>query len=149
MAQREGRPPKATLAGGLAELAADEYRKLLDIAAGARYPQRPALTYLAPLYTWLEMSRRRLTRLPLLVSLYRNYWRFRRARGRLPDAITGGEPFELAEALAVRFDAAAPGVETRRAVRFCASCRLCCCWSRSAACSRLTGSRPTRRNPPW
>jgi len=110
-AQREGRPPKATLAGGLAELAANEYEKLLDIAAGARYPQRPALTYLAPLYTWLEMSRRRLTRLPLLVSLYRNYWRFRRARGRLPDAITGGEPFELAEALAVRFDAAAPGVE--------------------------------------
>ena len=26
---------------------------LLDIAAGARYPRRPALTYLAPLYTWL------------------------------------------------------------------------------------------------
>jgi len=110
-AQREGREPKATLAGGLAELAAGEYRKLLDIAAGARYPRRPALTYLAPLYTWLEMSRRRLARLPLIVSLYRNYWRFRRARGRLPDAITGGEPFELAEALAVRFEVSAPGVE--------------------------------------
>jgi len=57
------------------------------------------------------MSRGRLARLPLIVSLYRNYWRFRRARGRLPDAITGGEPFELAEALAVRFDVSAPGVE--------------------------------------
>lgn len=110
-AQREGRPPSATLAGGIAELAADGHRKLLDIAAGARYPQRPALTYLAPLYTWLEMSRRRLTRLPLLRSLYGNYFRFRRARGRLPDAITGGAPFELGEALAVRFDVGAPGVE--------------------------------------
>ena len=110
-ARREGQPPKATLAGGLAELAADDHRRLLDIAAGARYPRRPALTYLAPLYTWLEMSRRRLARLPLLVSLYRNYVRFRRGRGRLPDAITGGEPFELGEALAVRFDLGAPGVE--------------------------------------
>jgi len=96
-AQRDGRPPTVTLAGGLAELAADDYRKLLEIAAGARYPRRPTLTYLA-LYTWLEMSRRRLSRLPLLLSLYGNYVRFRRARGRLPDVITGGTPFELAEA---------------------------------------------------
>ena len=110
-ARREGRSAPATLAGGLAELAAGDYRKLLDIAAGARYPRRPALTYLAPLYTWLEMSRRRLARLPLLRSLYRNYFRFRRQRGRLPDAITGGAPFELAEVLAVRFDVGAPGVE--------------------------------------
>jgi Fe-S-cluster containining protein len=110
-ARAAGRPPAATLAGGLAELAADDHRKLLEIAAGARYPRRPALTYLAPLYTWLEMSRGRLARLPLLVSLYRNYVRFRRGRGRLPDAITGGEPFELAEALAVRFEIGAPGVE--------------------------------------
>ena len=52
-ARREGRAAPATLAGGLADLAAGDYRKLLDIAAGARYPRRPALTYLAPLYTWL------------------------------------------------------------------------------------------------
>ena len=110
-ARAEGRPPRATLAGGLAELAADDYRKLVEIAAGARYPRRPALTYLAPLYTWLEMSRRRLARLPLLVSLYRNYVRFRRGRGRLPDAITGGDPFELRDVLAVRFEIGAPGVE--------------------------------------
>jgi len=110
-AQREGRPPTVTLAGGLAELAADDYRKLLEVAAGARYPRRPTLTYLAPLYTWLEMSRRRLSRLPLLLSLYGNYVRFRRARGRLPDVITGGTTFELAEALGVRFDIRSPGVE--------------------------------------
>lgn len=110
-AQREGRPSKATLASGLAELAADDYRKLLDIAAGARYPRRPALTHLAPLYTWLEMSRGRLARLPLLRSLYRNYVRFRRARGRLPDAITGGAPLELADVLMVRVDLGAAGVE--------------------------------------
>jgi Fe-S-cluster containining protein len=110
-ARQDGRPPRATLAGGLAELAADDHGKLLDIAAGARYPRRPVLTYLAPLYTWLEMSRRRVGRVALLRSLYRNYLRFRRARGRLPDAVTGGEPFDLAAALAVRFDLAAPGVE--------------------------------------
>src|SRR4029077_20550025 len=105
-ARREGRPPKATLAGGLGELAADDHRKLLDIAAGARYPRKPALTYLAPLYTWLAMSRRRLTRPALLLSLYRNYLRFRRGRGVLPDAITGGDPFELRDVLAVSFDLA-------------------------------------------
>lgn len=110
-ARREGRAPRATLPGGLAELAADDYRKLLDIAASARYPQRPAQTYLAPLYTWLELSQRRLSRLALLLSLYRNYVRFRRVRGRLPDVITGGPPFELAAVLATRFDAGAPGVE--------------------------------------
>jgi Fe-S-cluster containining protein len=110
-ARREGRPPGATLTGGLAELRAGDYRRLLDIAAGARYPRRPALTYLAPLYTWLEMSRRRLGRPALLGSLYRNYVRFRRARGRLPDAIAQGEPFELAAALAVRFELTVPGVE--------------------------------------
>ena len=109
-ARAAGRVPRATLAGGLAELEADGYRKLIDIAAGARYPRRPALTYLAPLYTWLQMSRRRLRRLPLLLSLYRNYVRFRRGRGRLPDAITGGEPFDLGEALAVRVELGAAGV---------------------------------------
>jgi Fe-S-cluster containining protein len=110
-AAREGRAPGATLAGALAELQAGGYRRLLDIAAGARYPRRPALAYLAPLYTWLEFSRRRTSRLRLLAALYRNYVRFRRGRGRLADAITGGEPFALEAVLAVRFDADAPGVE--------------------------------------
>ncbi len=110
-ARREARAPKATLAGGLAELRADDYRKLLGIAAGARYPRRPALTYLAPLYTWLEFQHRRQSRVALIVALYRNYLRFRRARGLLPDAITGGAPFDLAAVLAVGFAAGAPGVE--------------------------------------
>jgi Fe-S-cluster containining protein len=110
-ARGAGQTPRATLAGGLAELRGDGYRKLLDIAATARAPRRPALTYLAPLYTWLELSQRRRGRIPLLLALYRNWFRFRRARGSLPDVITGGGPFELAAALTVRFDAGAPGVE--------------------------------------
>ncbi len=110
-ARRAGQAPPATLAGGLAELKAEGYRRLLDIAAGARYPRRPSLTYLAPPYTWLQCSRGRLSRPALLLSLYRNYLRFRRARGGLPDAITGGEPFELEAVLGVRFDAGAPGVD--------------------------------------
>jgi Fe-S-cluster containining protein len=109
--RRAGQAPPATLAGGLAELKAEGYRRLLDIAAGARYPRRPSLTYLAPLYTWLQVSRGRPSRAALLLSLYRNYLRFRRARGRLPDAITGGEPFDLQTVLRVRFDAGAAGVD--------------------------------------
>ena len=110
-ARRGGCLPQATLAGGLAELSAGGYRGLLDIAAGARYPRRPSLTYLAPPFTWLELSQRRMSRAALLLSLYRNYFRFRRARGRLPDPITGGDPFELPAVLATGFDTAAPGVD--------------------------------------
>jgi hypothetical protein len=111
-AEREGRTPATTLAGALAELEAEDYRRLLAIAAGARYPRGPSLTFLAPLFTWLELSRRRPSRLALLLALYRNYFRFRRARGRLPDVITGGAPFfDLAAVLATRFDARAPGVD--------------------------------------
>jgi hypothetical protein len=51
-----------------------------------------------------------MSRAALLLALYRNYFRFRRARGRLPDAVTAGEPFDLAAVLAVRVDAEAPGV---------------------------------------
>ena len=110
-ARKKGAAPRATLASALAELHADGYRRLVEVAAGARYPRRPSLTYLAPLYTWLQFSRRRVSRLRLLTTLYGNYLRFRRARGPLADAITGGEPFALDAALAVRFDAAAPGVD--------------------------------------
>jgi Fe-S-cluster containining protein len=110
-ARRAGQTPPATLAGGLAELKGEGYRRLLDIAAGARYPRRPSLTYLAPPYTWLQFSRRRMSRAALLLSLYRNYVRFRRSRGQLPDVITDGEPFDLAAVLGVRFEADAPGVD--------------------------------------
>ena len=109
-ARRAGQAPPTTLAAGLAELRDDGYRRLLDIAAGARYPRRPSLAYLAPPYTWLQFSRGRMSRGALLLALYRNYFRFRRARGLVPDAITGGEPFDLAAVLAVRVDAEAPGV---------------------------------------
>jgi len=110
-ARRAGQTPAATLAGGLAELRASRYRRLLDIAASARYPRRPSLTYLAPPYTWLELTRQRMSRVAVLLRVYGNYFRFRRARGRVPDAVTGGEPFELAEVLRVRVDTTAPGVE--------------------------------------
>ena len=110
-ARQHGAAPRATVAGALDELRAGGYRRILEVAAGARYPKRPSLTYLAPLYTWLQFSRRRVSRLRLLALLYGNYFRFRRARGPLADAITGGVPFALEEALAVRFDASAPGVD--------------------------------------
>ena len=110
-ARRAGQAPPATLTGGLAELQAGDYRRLLDIAAGARYPRRPSLAHLAPAYTWLQLSRRRMSRAALLVNLYRNYVRFRRGRGRLPDAITGGAPFDLQAVLRVRLETGAPGLE--------------------------------------
>lgn len=110
-ARRGGRAPTETLLGGLAQLEADRYRKVLAVAAQARYPRRPRLTPLAPLYTWLEFSRGRMSRLGLVWALYRNFFRFRRGRGRLPDWITGGPPFDVGEVQAVAFDAAAPDVE--------------------------------------
>jgi len=110
-ARREGRAPTETLVGGLAQLGTDRYRKVLAVAAQARYPQRGALVPLAPLYTWLEFSQRRLSRGGLVVALYRNWVRFRRGRGRLPDWITGGPPFELSALDDVVFDASAADVD--------------------------------------
>ena len=110
-ARRGGHAPAATLAGGLEELRSEGYRRLLDIATGARYPRRPSLGYLAPPYTWLQLTRRRLSRTALLVRVYGNYFRFRRGRGALADAITGGPPFELQRVLGVRVDTTVPGVE--------------------------------------
>ncbi len=110
-ARREGRAPTETLVGGLAQLDADRYRKVIAIAGQARYPRRPRLTPLAPLYTWLEFSRRRMSRVGLVLALYRNFFRFRRGHGRLPDWITGGPPFDLGRVQAVTFDAAAPEIE--------------------------------------
>jgi len=107
-ARREGRAPTETLVNGLAQVEADGYRRVIAVAAQARYPRRPRLTPLAPLYTWLEFSRRRPSRFGLVWALYRNFFRFRRGRGRLPDWITGGPPFDIAAVQAVAFDAAAP-----------------------------------------
>jgi hypothetical protein len=110
-ARREGGSPAATLVGGLEELRTSGYGRLLDIAAGARYPRQPSLTYLAPPYTWLQLSRRPRSRTALLLSMYGNYFRFRRARGALPDAITGGSPLDLHAVLGVRVDTGLPGVD--------------------------------------
>src|SRR5688572_23834488 len=86
-ARREGRSSTETLVGGLDQLRADRFRRILAIAAHARYPRRPSFTPLAPLYTWLEFSRHKLSRVGLVAALYRNYFRFRRGKGRLPDFI--------------------------------------------------------------
>lgn len=110
-ARREGRAPTETLLGGLAQLEAEHYRRVLAVAARARYPRRPALTPLVPLYTWLEFSRRRMSRGGLVVALYRNWFRFRRGRGRLPDWITGGPPFEISALAPIVFDATAPDID--------------------------------------
>jgi Fe-S-cluster containining protein len=110
-ARRAGRPPAETLAGGLEQLRADRFRRILAIAAGARYPRRPSLTPLAPLYTWLEFSRRTLSRVGLVAALYRNYFRFRRGKGKLPDLITGGAPFDIEAVQAVRFDTTAVEID--------------------------------------
>jgi len=109
-ARRAGRAPEETLSGGLAKLRAARYRRLIEIAAGARYPRRPSLAFLAPLWTWLVFSRRRTSRFGLVWALYANYFRFRRARGRVPDAIAGGPALDLAAVQGVRFDARTPEV---------------------------------------
>ena len=96
-------PARQTLAGGLAEVARDRYRPLLDVARTVASPARGSLTYLAPLVTWLQLSQGQQSRLGLVLTLYRNYFRFRRRFGRLPDLLGGGETFELAALERVRF----------------------------------------------
>ncbi len=97
--------PRQSLTAALAELAGERYRRLIDVAATVRPPIRRTLTHLAPLYTWLEFSRRRTCRAGLVLSLYRNYLRFRRGSGRLPDLLTDGETFDVAAVDRVHFDA--------------------------------------------
>lgn len=109
-AQRAGCGPTDTLEEALAALRAERYARLIAVAAGARCPRRPALAALAPLFTWLEFSRRRMSRVALVAALYRNYFRFRRGRGRLPDIITGGPPFDIGDLTSVGFDPAAPDI---------------------------------------
>ncbi|MBI4635639.1 MAG: YkgJ family cysteine cluster protein [Candidatus Rokubacteria bacterium] len=102
-AWREGRAPEETLTGGLEKLADEGYRRLLAIAANVRYPRRGSLTYLAPFYTWLQFSTRRMSRLALVASLYRNYLAFWRGRGRLPGVLAAGDRFEIDAVHRVRF----------------------------------------------
>jgi Fe-S-cluster containining protein len=99
------RPARQTLAGGLAELARDRYRPLVDVALKVAPPASGALTYLAPLVTWLQLSREKTSRLGLVLALYRNYLTLRRGRGRLPDLLDGTGTFDLADVARVRFSA--------------------------------------------
>lgn len=103
-----GEPASQTLRGALETLRAEGYRRVLGIAARLGYPRRASLAYLAPLYTWLELSRTEPSRLTIVWSLYRNYWRFHRGRGRLPDFITGGASFNLASVAKVRLSTENP-----------------------------------------
>jgi Fe-S-cluster containining protein len=110
-ARAAGQAPPETLASGLATLAAEGHRRLLDLAAAVRPPRRPSLAYLAPLHAWLQLSRARISRLALVWTLYRDLLKFRKVRGRVPDLVTGGPPVDLAAVQRVRFDAEAPGVD--------------------------------------
>jgi Fe-S-cluster containining protein len=91
-----------TLAGGLAELARDRYRPLIDVALTVTPRARGSLAYLAPLVTWLEFSRAKGSRFGLVLSLYRNYFQMRRGT-RLPDLLGGGPGSDLAALARVRF----------------------------------------------
>jgi Fe-S-cluster containining protein len=107
LARLERRPaaaaPRQTLTGGLAELARDAYRPLLRVARDVT-PRAPgSLAYLAPLVTWLELSRVKRSRLGLVLALYRNYFALRRATGRMPDLLGDGGSFPLADLARVRF----------------------------------------------
>lgn len=92
-----------TLAGGLAELAGERYRPLVEIATGVPAPTRGSLAYLAPLYTWLQFSRRTTSRAGLVLALYRNYLRFRRRAGRLPDLVGDRGSFDVAAVDRIEF----------------------------------------------
>ncbi|MGH7355842.1 MAG: YkgJ family cysteine cluster protein [Candidatus Rokuibacteriota bacterium] len=109
-ARRAERPADETLLGGLAKLRDERYRRILAIAGTARYPARPSLVPLAPLWTWLEFSARRLGRAGLVVALYRNWFRFWRGRGSLPDLVTGGAPVPIEAVRRVHFDADHPAI---------------------------------------
>ena len=102
--RRSGTAPAGqTLVSGLAELAAARHRKLIDVAITVTPPSRGSLTYLAPLYTWLQFSRHKTSRVGLVLALYRNYLRFRRRAGRLPDLVADDGTFEIAAVERVRF----------------------------------------------
>jgi Fe-S-cluster containining protein len=103
----ERRPAPArsgqTLAGGLAELARDRYRALVKVALDVAPRRRGSLAYLAPLVTWLELSRRRMSRVGLVLTLYRNYLQLRRRAGRMPDLLSGEGSVAIADVERVRF----------------------------------------------
>lgn len=102
-AAARGAAPRQTMAGALAALAAEGWAPVLRAAAGIRPPARRRLAFLAPLYTWLEFSTRRLGRVGVALALYRNYLRLLRGRGRLPDPADGRRVLDVAAVERVAF----------------------------------------------
>ena len=100
---RQRGPGGPTLDGGLAELAQERYRRLIDVATRVATPARGSLAYLAPLYTWLQLSRRKTSRAGLALALYGNYLRFRRRSGRLPDLLGDHGSFDVGAVERTRF----------------------------------------------
>lgn len=106
-----GREPGETLAGGLARLHAERCRPLVELASRARAPRRGGTAPLALLYTWLELSSRRLSRPGLVLALARNLYRFRRGRGQVPDLVTGRGAVALEELVSVECDVRRPDLD--------------------------------------
>jgi hypothetical protein len=103
LARLEQRPgAKPALDAGLAELARERYRSLIDVAVKVAPPRRGVPTYLAPLTTWLQFSREKMSRVGLVLTLYRNYLALRGSAARLPDLLGGRGSFELAAVARVR-----------------------------------------------
>ncbi|MBI2204465.1 MAG: YkgJ family cysteine cluster protein [Candidatus Rokubacteria bacterium] len=93
---------RETIASAIGQLRDERYARLFDIAASVRYPRRPSHAHLAPLFAWLRLSRLQVSRVVLVASLYADYFRFRKNRGRVPDLVTGGEALDLASIAHVR-----------------------------------------------
>ena len=102
-ARKENQTPQETLQGGLDKLKQDGYRRIFAIAANLHYPRYATLTPLAPFYTWLQFSKKRIPRFNLVFNLYRNYFKFYKGRGVLPDFITDKAPFDIAKIKNIRF----------------------------------------------
>jgi Fe-S-cluster containining protein len=104
VARRSGRAETAPteMAKAIEALREERYARLFDVAGKVRYPRRASEAHLAPLYAWLRLSHDKVSRVALVTSLYADYFRFRRRRGRVPDLVTGGESLDLAAIAAVR-----------------------------------------------
>lgn len=110
-ANAAGREPGETFESGIARLRAQGCRPLVELATLARAPRRAATAPLALLYTWLELSHRRLSRPRLLLALVRNLHRFRRGRGPVPDLVSGHGAVALEDVARVECDVGRPELD--------------------------------------
>lgn len=106
-----GREPGETLERGIERMRAQGCRPLVELAAQARASSRAAAAPLALLYTWLELSSRRLSRPRLVLALARNLHRFRRARGQVPDLVGGHGTVALEDVARVGCDIGQPDLD--------------------------------------